>query len=342
MLCFVFSQGADAAAAELEKEHEEVTKVKNIQEIEMGRYSIQTWYFSPYPQEYCQQETLYVCEYCLKYMKRKKTLDRHKSKCEWRHPPGTEIYRDKELSAFEVDGISNKIYCQNLCLLSKLFLDHKTLYYDVDPFLFYVLCETDEKGAHIVGYFSKEKSSPDDYNLACILTLPPYQRKGYGKILISLSYELSRKEGKLGSPEKPLSDLGKLSYSSYWSYVLLNALRNSKENFSVAQLSRLTSIKKDDIILVLNSMNLIKYWKGQVRERERERDKEDWHRTRNCRRLIMSLATSCATSCPLQHIISISQQVLDKHLGGKNKQWRLVNADQLNWPVGAAIQAKKG
>ena len=49
------------------------------------------------------------------------------------------------------------MYCQNLCLLSKLFLDHKTLYYDVDPFLFYVLCEVDDAGAHIVGYFSKEK-----------------------------------------------------------------------------------------------------------------------------------------------------------------------------------------
>ena len=44
---------------------------------------------------------------------------------------------------------------QNLCYLAKLFLDHKTLYYDVDLFLFYVLCECDERGAHIVGYFSK-------------------------------------------------------------------------------------------------------------------------------------------------------------------------------------------
>jgi histone acetyltransferase MYST1 len=42
---------------------------------------------------------------------------------------------------------------QNLCLLAKLFLDHKTLYYDVDPFLFYVLTEVDDRGAHIVGYF---------------------------------------------------------------------------------------------------------------------------------------------------------------------------------------------
>jgi len=55
---------------------------------------------------------------------------------------------------------------QSLCLLSKLFLDHKTLYYDVDPFLFYVMTEVDKKGAHVVGYFSKEKESPDDHNLA--------------------------------------------------------------------------------------------------------------------------------------------------------------------------------
>lgn len=61
------------------------------------------------------------------------------------------------ISVYEVDGKTNTVYCQNLCLLSKLFLDHKTLYYDVDPFLFYVLCEVDDGGAHVVGYFSKEK-----------------------------------------------------------------------------------------------------------------------------------------------------------------------------------------
>ena len=54
---------------------------------------------------------------------------------------------------YEVDGSDHKIYCQNLCLLSKLFLDHKTLYYDVDPFLFYVLCEVDAAGKHIVGTY---------------------------------------------------------------------------------------------------------------------------------------------------------------------------------------------
>lgn len=64
---------------------------------------------------------------------------------------------------------------QSLCYMAKLFLDHKTLYYDVDPFLFYVICQLDEYGYHLVGYYSKEKYSEQGYNLACILTLPPYQ-----------------------------------------------------------------------------------------------------------------------------------------------------------------------
>jgi len=53
---------------------------------------------------------------------------------------------------FEIDGRKERIYCQNLCYLAKLFLDHKTLYHDVDAFLFYVLCECDERGAHVVGW----------------------------------------------------------------------------------------------------------------------------------------------------------------------------------------------
>ena len=53
----------------------------------------------------------------------------------------------------------SQIYCQNLCLLAKLFLDHKTLYYDVEPFLFYVMTEADNTGCHLVGYFSKVNQS---------------------------------------------------------------------------------------------------------------------------------------------------------------------------------------
>nr|CAD7591165.1 unnamed protein product [Timema genevievae] len=253
----------DPTTAALEKEHEAITKVKYIDRVQIGRYEIDTWYFSPYPEEYGKQPKLWICEYCLKYMRLEKTHRYHMSECTSRQPPGKEIYRKGTLSIWEVDGKDHKVYSQNLCLLAKLFLDHKTLYFDVEPFLFYILCEVDKHGAHLVGYFSKEKESPDGNNVACILTLPPYQRQGYGKLLIAFSYELSKMELSVGSPEKPLSDLGKLSYRSYWSWVLLEILRDFRGSISIKDLSEMTSIAQTDIISTLQSMNMVKYWKGQ-------------------------------------------------------------------------------
>jgi histone acetyltransferase MYST1 len=188
----------------------------------------------------------------------------------------------------------NKIYSQNLCLLAKLFLDHKTLYYDVEPFLFYILTECDSRGCHMIGYFSKEKNSPDDYNLACILTLPPYQRQGFGKFLISFSYELSKREKKVGSPEKPLSDLGLLSFRSYWTEVLLGILYKHRGNLSIKEISCMTSIKTEDIINTLQSLGLIKYWKGQ-------------------------------------HIISVTSKVIQEHLENMGKKSRKVDPAKLHW-----------
>eukprot|EP01127_Copromyxa_protea_P024532 TRINITY_DN971_c0_g2_i1.p1 TRINITY_DN971_c0_g2~~TRINITY_DN971_c0_g2_i1.p1 ORF type:complete len:391 (-),score=56.44 TRINITY_DN971_c0_g2_i1:48-1151(-) len=243
--------------------HEEATRVKNINSIVLGQHEISTWYFSPYPEEFSRCSKLILCEFCLKYMRKPATLMRHQQKCTLRHPPGNEIYRKDEISMFEVDGVTSKIYCQNLCLLAKLFLDHKTLYYDVEPFLFYILTENDERGCHIVGYFSKEKHSPDDFNLACILVLPSHQRKGFGKFLIAFSYELSKREAKVGTPEKPLSDLGLLSFRSYWTEIILNVLKDYKGSTSIKDISAMTSIKVEDIVSTLQSLHLIKYWKGQ-------------------------------------------------------------------------------
>ena len=121
----------------------------------------------------------YICEFTFKFYLSKSSLLRDQSRPTLlRHPPGNEIYRAGNLSMFEIDGSSQREYSQNLCYLAKLFLDHKTLYYDVDPFLFYVLCESDDRGYHPVGYYSKEKYSDVGYNLACILTFPCHQRKG--------------------------------------------------------------------------------------------------------------------------------------------------------------------
>ncbi|KAK3868156.1 hypothetical protein Pcinc_026432, partial [Petrolisthes cinctipes] len=261
-----------------------ITRIKNMKMIELGKFRIKPWYFSPYPQEITNLDCIYICEFCLKYRKSRKCLERHLQKCPFKHPPGNEIYRKGSISFFELDGRKNKLYAQNLCLLAKLFLDHKTLYYDTDPFLFYVMTEYDARdpflfyvmteydarGYHIVGYFSKEKESSEDYNVACILTLPPYQRKGYGKLLIEFSYELSKFEGKTGSPEKPLSDLGLLSYRSYWKQTILEILialkpqeGQEKPQMTINEICEQTSIKKEDVISTLTTLELINYYRGQ-------------------------------------------------------------------------------
>ncbi|CAD0016518.1 unnamed protein product [Aureobasidium pullulans] len=246
------------------------TKIKYIH---FGGWEIETLHAAPYPEEYNRNPILCICEFCLKYM--------------------SSSY--KSISFFEVDGRRSPLYCQNLCLLAKLFLGSKTLYYDVEPFLFYVMTENDEFGCHFVGYFSKEKrdwmpptdqlshvnlfpnsqpdhaqanagansADPPGNNVSCILVFPVHQRHGFGRTLIEFSYLLTRVEGRTGSPEKPLSDLGLVSYRSYWRGVmcrLLLSYRNRpKGSFSAtfAGMARETGMTIDDVISSLEALRAI-------------------------------------------------------------------------------------
>lgn len=238
---------------------EDEFRIKNIDKICIRNYLVDTWYFSPYPKNIIKNGTVYLCEFCLYYFGSQEQLSDHCSKCDLRHPPGTKIYEEGDLCFFELDGFVQKNYCRNLALLSKLFLDHKSLYYDVDVFMFYVLCHRDEFGYQIVGYFSKEKFSEQGYNLACILTLPYEQRKGYGKVLIDFSYLLSKKDKKIAGPEKPLSDLGLLSYRSYWLDVILEELVQCKD-INMKAMSLKTCITEEDIIGTLIANKMVKYY----------------------------------------------------------------------------------
>lgn len=235
-----------------------------IECIEFGGWEIDTWYAAPYPAEYSRNRVLYICEFCLKYMNSDYVAWRHKLKCAAKHPPGDEIYRHESVSIFEVDGRKHPVYCQNLCLLAKLFLGSKTLYYDVEPFLFYILCEYDDCGYHFVGYFSKEKRASSQNNVSCILTLPIHQRKGYGNLLIDFSYLLTKVERKTGSPEKPLSDMGLVSYRNYWRLELCQYFLNLVEGgtyqtdgLSVKQISDDTGMTADDVVSALEGLRAL-------------------------------------------------------------------------------------
>ena len=244
----------------------EISRIRNITTVQFGKYDLNPWYFSPYPEVFTQEDLMYICEFCLCYYGDLKSFTRHRQKCTLQHPPGNEIYRDDYVSFFEIDGRRQRTWCRNLCLLSKMFLDHKTLYYDVDPFLFYVMTSRDEKGCHLVGYFSKEKECAEGYNVACILTLPQFQRKGYGRLLIQFSYELSKIEGKAGSPEKPLSDLGLLSYRQYWIENLMEILLENNERderISIDALAQQLAMTSADVEHTLQALKMQVYHKGE-------------------------------------------------------------------------------
>lgn len=272
----------------LQSTPQETPNSKNkLKVIHFDDYEIDTWYKSPYPSQYTSNPIMFICPHCLSYYDSSFTLNRHLLKCSFNfQPAGREIYRDEDekISVFEIDGRKNVIFCQNLCLLAKLFLNSKTLYYDVEPFMFYVLYDySNNSSFKFVGYFSKEKLNSTGYNLSCIMTLPIYQRRGFGNFLIDFSYLLSKREFKLGTPEKPLSDLGLLSYRSYWKLSVIREvyklLFNNEDQLifkktdtdikdphlkvfsvSIDDLSNLTGMLHDDVIVALEQLNsLITY-----------------------------------------------------------------------------------
>lgn len=68
-------------------------------------------------------------------------------------------------------------------------------------------------------------------------------------MLIEFSYELSKKENKLGSPEKPLSDLGLLGYRAYWAETIIDLLLNTPDaELSIDEISQKTSITHADVM----------------------------------------------------------------------------------------------
>ncbi|KAJ1977801.1 K(lysine) acetyltransferase [Dimargaris xerosporica] len=248
-------------------------------------YRLTTWYASAYPADYDAAEVLYVCDRCFKYMRQETTLHRHLAECQQLVPPGLELYSDhgqpsppikqphqprlQSLRIYEVDGKAHKLYAQNLSLFGKLFLENKTVSYDIDRFYFYVLTRafTTEgvTTVQVLGYFSKEKASLEHHNLACIIVFPPFQGQGHGQLLIDLSYALTRRECRPGTPERPLSAQAEHSYRKYWQKAVLSALHeHSREYYALDRLCRQTGMTGDDVMTTLQRLGLVQHWHSRT------------------------------------------------------------------------------
>lgn len=275
---------------------------RNIDKVVISQYVMCPWYFSPLPEEFFASRTVYICEYCFTMLTTERIYKRHVARCTCRSPPGDLIYRDDEVCFFEINGSEHTNYCRNICLVARLFLQHKTLVADVDVFLFYVMfaktnnkkannqqlsaaqkasdeqeqrahCEPeikripdwqqtgpgdqDDDSYHFVGFFSKEKQQEN--SLSCIVALPCFQKKGYGNMMINFSYMLSSRECRLGGPEMPLSDLGLMSYLSYWKRRICEVLvRNTTSEISLFEISKQTMISYRNLIMAMNKYGLLK------------------------------------------------------------------------------------
>ncbi|KAJ5095590.1 hypothetical protein NUU61_004946 [Penicillium alfredii] len=265
---------------------------RNVKNVVLGDLLFKPWYQSIYPEDLVAKDTecLYVCRWCFRYSCDGAAFAAHTRACEHRTtPPGTKVYDNGGYAVWEVDGQGHKLFGQNLSLFAKLFLDHKTVFFDVATFLYYILTFTDPDNPdnyHVLGFFSKEKLSWDANNLACILVFPPYQHKQLGKLLMGVSYKLSGWDvegGYIGGPEKPLSDLGQKSYNRFWAeriarYLLRDKYgdnlaepgllkpatlskasrkRPAREHMTVEEIGRGTGMLTEDVITAIKSMGVV-------------------------------------------------------------------------------------
>ena len=186
-----------------------------ILNIVHGSYDFQPWYPSYYPETIIGPfpvDRLFVCQNCYKYTTDGNAFYAHLMTCEdFNRFPGTvirELHDPRGIfQLHEVDGEDETLFCQNLSLFSKLFLEQKSVCFAPQPFTYYLLTCAPANAVNRnrrvpVGFFSKEKLSWDNNVLACILVFPAFQRRGYGQLLMHWSYELARDEGRRGGPEK--------------------------------------------------------------------------------------------------------------------------------------------
>ncbi|KAK3691907.1 SAS complex subunit [Vermiconidia calcicola] len=239
----------------------------NVSNVVLGNLHVKPWYPSFYPEDMIggrKADWLYVCQWCFKYTHEIMKYSAHCKVCPLKDepPPGDSIYEKDGYAIHQLDGEDHKLYSQNLSLFAKLFLETKSVFFDASTFLYYTLVlqdSTSNPNGQVVGFFSKEKMSWDNNNVACILIFPPWQKRGLGQILIAASYELGKREGRFGGPERPLSALGLKGYVSFWCGEVVRYIMSvpMKRPVTIKNISDETWILPEDVVVALKEMDVV-------------------------------------------------------------------------------------
>ena len=337
---------------------------------------------------------LHVCPYCFAYSPSvepytahlKHHRSRQKELDEWCPVPESaeKVYDWAGYAVYKIDGEKEKLYCQHLSLFGKLFLEQKSVFFDTAGFWYHVLTyapsvdaqatnsiprkkahagRADELGLshQVLGFFSKEKISWDQNNLACILVFPPFQHRQLGKLLMSVSYKLSGwewmgEEGcAIGGPEKPLSVMGKKSYLRFWServarYIMgqsgdsdgnrlfqttnekakvaKKTTRLEKEVFTVKDIGERTGMLAEDVIAALTEMKIweVRLVKRQIVKQSTEANGTDHAETSvEVTETAMKVRRSRIVEWAIEHAVELEDPVKEEGFIG---EWATFGADE--------------
>ena len=156
----------------------------------------------------------HICHRCLSAFYEESTHDVHiASFCSAATIPGKIVYENEspKLRVHLIDGAEHVMYCRNLSLLGRCFIDSKDLVNDVDILEFFVVAvhatsipddgtamgkeavamlnkfDSQWDNYFVAGYFCRVKHKPD-HCLSCITTFPMFQRMGLGMLMLDIAY----------------------------------------------------------------------------------------------------------------------------------------------------------
>ena len=76
---------------------------------------------------------------------------------------------------------------------------------------------------------------------------------------MGVSYELSKREGRIGGPEKPLSELGRKGYIKFWESRIARAILGMKTKMAmtIREIAEACWVLPEDVLVVLQEMGVI-------------------------------------------------------------------------------------